>query len=111
ELLGAVDVAAEADAVLGDPERLAVALAAAVRRAALDLVGPGPVAHGEALEAAGVGEYRVVPAHELVEAAEARDPLVAGLQEQVIGVAQHHVVAEAADLVGREALDGGLCGQ
>ena len=35
------------------------------------------------------------PAHELVQAAEAVDQLVAGVEEQVEGVAEHHVVAEA----------------
>ena len=72
ELLGAVEVGAEAHAVLLDGEDPAVALGRR-RRAALDLVGDGAVAHREDLEAARVGDDRLVPAHEPVQAAEARD--------------------------------------
>jgi cyanate lyase len=100
-------VAAKADALLGDAERLAVAVAA-VRGAALDLVGHRPVAHREHLEAARVGDDRVLPAHEVVQPAEPLDPLVPRVEEQVIGVAQHHVVAEVAHLGRREAADRGL---
>ena len=81
---------------------------AAVRRAALDLVGHRAVAHREDLEAAGVGDDRPAPAHELVQAAEARDALVAGVEEEVEGVAEHDVVAEGGDLGRQHALDRGL---
>ena len=108
EVLGAVEVGAEAHALLLDRHDRAVALAG---RAALDLVGDAAVAHREDLEAAGVGDDRPVPAHELVQAAEAGDELVAGVEEQVEGVAQHHVVAQGGDLAGLEALDRGLGGE
>ena len=45
------------------------------------------------------------PAHELVQAAEPGDQLVAGVEEQVERVAEHHVVAERGDLGGQQALD------
>ena len=47
------------------------------------------------LEAAGVGEDRMRPADESVQAAERRDPLRARPQHQVIGVAEHDVGAGA----------------
>ena len=78
---------------------------AAVRRAALDLVGDGAVAHREDLKAARVGDDRPVPAHELVQAAEARDALVAGVEEEVEGVAEDDVVAEGRDLGRQHPLD------
>ena len=103
-LLRAVEVGAEAHAVLLDREDAALALAAR-RRAALDLVGHRAVAHREDLEAAGVGHDRLPPAHELVQAAEALDPLVAGVEEEVERVAQHHVVAQRGHLGREQALD------
>ena len=81
------------------------------RAAALDLVGHRAVAHAEHLEPAGVGDDRPVPAHEGVQPAEARDQLVARIEEQVERVPQHHVVAERRDLGGEQALDGRLRGQ
>ena len=104
EALRAVDVGAKAHALLLDREDAARAVGAA-RRAALDLVGDGAVAHREDLEAARVGDDRPLPAHELVQPAEARDELVAGLEEQVERVAEDHVVAERGDLARLEALD------
>ncbi len=68
--LGAVDVRLEGGALLGD---------LADRGEAHDL------------EAARVGEDRAAPAHEGVQAAEARDALGAGPQHQVVGVAEHDV--------------------
>jgi serine/threonine-protein kinase len=109
ELLGAVEVGAEAHALLGDREDRAGALA--VRLAALDLVGDRAVAHREDLEAAGVGDDRPLPAHELVEAAELADQLVPGREEEVERVAEHHVVAELGGLGDLERLDHGLGGQ
>ena len=104
EALGAVEVGAEAHAALLDGERSRPG-AAAVRRAALDLVGDGAVAHREDLKAARVGDDRPAPAHEVVQAAEARDALVAGVEEQVEGVAEDDVVAERRDLGRQHPLD------
>src|SRR5688572_31617350 len=64
------------------------------------------VAHREDLVAARVRDDRPAPAHELVKPAHLRDQLVARLDEQVEGVAEHHVVAELGDLAGVERLDG-----
>ena len=98
ELGRAVEVGAEAHALLLDREDRARALAGELRGAALDLVGHGPVAHGEDLEAAGVGDDRPVPALEAVQPAELLDQLVAGREEQVERVPEHHVEAELAGL-------------
>jgi hypothetical protein len=75
--------------------------------AALDLVGHRPVAHREDLEAARVGDDRPRPRHELVQPPEPADQLVAGLDEEVKGVAEHHVEAELGDLGRQHALDRG----
>jgi len=50
-----------------------------------------PVDFGEAedLKAAGVGQHRAIPAHELMQAAHVPDEIVAGAQIQVIGIRQH----------------------
>jgi hypothetical protein len=104
EALRAVDVGAEADAVLLDREdRTAPAAAACPPQrgaAALDLVGHRSVPHREDLEAAGVGDDRALPAHEAVQPAEPLDQLAPRAQEQVEGVAEHHLVAERRDLGG-----------
>ena len=107
EALPPVDVRAEAHALLGDRQDAALAVTAA----ALDLLGHRAVAHREHLEAAGVRDDRPPPAHELVEAAEARDQLVAGLEEEVEGVAEHHLVPERLDLGRGERLDRGGRGE
>ena len=73
----AVDVGAEAHALLLDREDRALAARPPARSAALDLVGDRAVAHREHLEPARVGDDRPVPAHEPVQAAVARDQLVA----------------------------------
>ncbi len=80
----AVDVAAERDAVLVDDPQ---------------------VAERDHLEPARVGQDRPVPAHEPVQAAELRDPFVAGPQVEVVGVRQDDRGADLADVVGREGLD------
>ena len=66
--------------------------------AALDLVGDAAVGEREDLEAAGVGDQRPLPAHEPVQPAGGGDPLRPGRDEQVVGVAEHHLVAELGDL-------------
>ena len=77
----------------------------------LDLVGDRAVAHREHLEAARVGDHGLVPAHEVVHAAEALDQLRAGREEQVERVREHHVVAEVAGLGDLERLDHRLGGE
>src|ERR1051326_4836065 len=57
---------------------------------------PWPI--GNTRKPAGVRDDRPPPGHELVQPAELRDPLVAGADEEVEGVAEHHVVAELCDL-------------
>src|SRR3954453_16369477 len=91
ELLGPVDVGAEPHALLRDLEDAALAL---VRAAALDLFGHRSVAHAENLEAAGVGDDRPPPRHELVQATELGDQLVPWLDEKVEGVAEHNLEAK-----------------
>ena len=66
------------------------------------------VAERDDLEAARVGEDRPVPAHEAVEAAEPRDPLVARTQVEVVGVGQDDRRAGVLEVVGVEGLDGGV---
>ncbi len=62
---------------------------------------------GHHLEAAGIGEDRPVPLHETMQAAEAGHPLGTGAQHQMVGVAQHDVGAELADLARIHRLHGG----
>ena len=107
EPLGAVEVRAEPHAVLLDRQHAALALAAE-GDPPLDLVSHGSVAHAEDLEAARVGDDRRVPAHEPMQPAEVLDQLLAGLEHQVEGVAEDHLVAEGGDLGGLQALDRGL---
>jgi hypothetical protein len=108
----AVEVGAEGDALLRDLQDRAGPLAAGgLRGAALDLVGHRPVTHGEDLEAARVGDHRALPGHEAVQPAEVADQLVAGSQEEVERVAEHHVVAELGGLAHLERLDDRLGGQ
>ena len=97
EQLGAVAVGAEVHPLLLDRDHRA--LLAALAAAALDLVGDAAVGQREDLEAAGVGDQRPLPAHEAVQAAGSGDPLRARRDEQVVGVAQHHLVAELGHLV------------
>ena len=57
------------------------------------------------LIATGVGENRVRPAHEGVQAAEPGDPLDAGAEHQVVGIGEHHARAGRRHHVRRERLD------
>jgi hypothetical protein len=61
----------------------------------------------EHLEAAGVGEDRPVPLHELVQSAELAHEVVAGTQMQVIRVGEDHLRVHRAQVVGVERLDRG----
>ena len=104
EPLTPVEVRAEADALLLDRQDRAIA-ALATATATLDLVGDAAMAHREDLKAAGVGDDRPLPAHELVQAPELLNQVGAGGQEKVEGVAQDHLVAELRHLVGLDGLD------
>ena len=64
------------------------------------------VAQREDLEAARVGQDRAVPAGERVQPAELLDHVLARAEVEVVGVAEDHVRAERAHLVGMERLDG-----
>ncbi len=101
EALAPVEVGAEAHALLLDRDDHRLAAVAA----ALDLLGHRAVSHREDLVAAGVGDDRPPPAHELVQAAHLLDQLGLGLDEEVEGVAEHHVVAELGHLGGVQRLD------
>jgi hypothetical protein len=96
EALAAVDVGAEAHSLLVDREHAALALPAPT----LDLLGHRTVAHRKDLETARIRDDRTPPAHELVQAAHALHPLVSRLDEEVEGVAQHHLVAQVGHLGG-----------
>ena len=83
---GAVEVRAEGDALLRD---------LAQRR------------QRHHLEAAGIGEDRIRPAHERVQPAERGDPLGGRPQHQVIGIAEQNLGAGGAHVVMMHALDRG----
>ncbi len=106
---GAVAVGAEADALLLDRDHRA--LVAALAAAALDLVGDAAVGEREDLEAAGVGDQRPLPAHEAVQATGRGDPLRPRRDEEVVGVAEDHLVAELGHLVRFEPTHRSLCRQ
>ena len=61
----------------------------------------------EHLKAAGVGEDRPVPLHELVQAAQLANQLVAGPEVQVIGVGEDHLRVHRVQIVGVERLHRG----
>jgi len=61
------------------------------------------IAHRDDLEAAGVGENRPVPGHEAVQAAEARDQLVARAQVQVVRVGEDDARSDLAQVRGSSA--------
>ena len=100
EALAPVRVGAEAHALLLDRDHHRLALVAA----ALDLLGHRAVAHREHLVAARVRDDRPPPPHELVQPAHLADQLVPRLDEQVEGVAEHHVVAQLGHLARVERL-------
>ncbi len=84
QVLAAVEMRAEPDAVLGHhPLR----------------------AEAEGLEPSAVGEDRAVPADEAVQPAQPGDQAVAGPEPQVIGVAEDDLGADLAQVPGRHALD------
>jgi hypothetical protein len=107
EARAAVGVGAEAHALLIDRQDAAIARTAAT----LDLVGHRAVTHREHLEAPRVRDDRPPPAHELVQPAHARDVFVPGPDEEVEGVAEHHLVAERRHLRRVQRLDRRARGQ
>ena len=82
-MLGPVEVAAEFDAFLGQ------------------LVEVGQAHH---LVAAAVGQDRAIPVHEFMQSAEPGDPLRAGAQHQVVGVAEDDVRTRCTDAFRLHAL-------
>ncbi len=58
------------------------------------------------LEAAGIGQDRPRPIHELMQAAQRRDPLGTWPKHQMIGVGEHNVGAEVFDRLRMHRLDG-----
>ena len=60
------------------------------------------------LKATRVSQDRVRPLHEVMQPAKTRYALGTGAQHQVIGVAQHHIGAKRAHLIGVHGLDGRL---
>jgi hypothetical protein len=102
EALRAVDVGAEADAVLLDAEDRAEPLLRAARP--LISSATGPVPHREDLEAARVGDHGSVPAHEAAHPAEALDQLGPRREEEVERVRENHLEAELRGLGDLERL-------
>ena len=71
-----------------------------------DLTQP---AQAEDLKTAGIGEKRVGPGHEAMQSAELPDQLVAGAEEQVVGVGENDRRAEfLGEVALGESFDGGL---
>ena len=62
----------------------------------------------ENLKASGIGEDRAVPAHESMQTAQFDAMSSCPGRGQVIGVAEEDLDADRAQLLGRQALDGGL---
>ena len=59
------------------------------------------------LIAAGIGEDRLLPMHEAMEAAEIGDALGAGAEHQVIGVGKEDIGAGRSHVLGKHGLDRG----
>ena len=97
EPLTAVDIGAEPHAVLVD--RQDPALLFSPPPSALDLVSHRAVAHREHLKAAGVGDDRPGPAHQLVQTPQLLHQLGPRRQHQVERIGQYQLVAEARHLL------------
>ena len=78
--------------------------------AELDALLPEPpeLREAEDLEAAGVGQDRPVPGHEAMEPAHLAHQLMAGAQEEMVGVGQHDLGARGEEVRGGQALDRAL---
>ena len=73
------------------------------------LVGDGAeLRERENLEAAAVGQDRLVPVHELVETTRGTDDLATRAEIQVVGIAEQDLGAGIGDLLRGEPLDRGL---
>lgn len=59
----------------------------------------------EDLKAARVGEHRIMPLHEFVQATHIPHQLIAGTQVEMIGVAEHERGMDVFQMFGREGLD------
>src|SRR4051794_3193128 len=71
-----------------------------------DLTQP---AQAEDLKTAGISEKRIRPGHEAMQSAELPDQLVAGAEEQVVGIGENDGRAELLREVALgESFDGGL---
>jgi hypothetical protein len=66
------------------------------------------VIEAEDLEAAAVGEDRVLPPHEVVWPSEGRHQVRPRPEHQMIGVGQDHLGAQTLHFLGRQRLYGGL---
>jgi len=76
------------------------------RTKAYPLLGDAAQAlQAEHLEAAGIGEDRVLPVHETVQPAMRGDDGGAGTQHEVEGVAQNDLGPQSLELLGRHCLD------
>ena len=72
------------------------------------LVHLPPRGQAEHLIAAAVGQDRLLPADELMEAAETADALGAGPQIEMIGVGENDLRAQVVEIAMRHRLDGAL---
>ncbi len=72
------------------------------------LGNPGEFGQRENLKAAAVGQNRMVPVHEAVQAAEMVDHLASGPQIEMIRVAQNNLSPDRFQLLGGHGLDRGL---
>src|SRR5947208_13981976 len=61
-------------------------------------------AEAEYLISAAIRQYRPVPSHESMQAAEPRDRFITRTQEQVIGIAEKNLNVELAELFGHHRL-------
>ena len=95
----------DAHVLLGRPVDLAAVVDGLERDPVVgELHGVGEAEH---LEAAGVGEHGAVVVHEAVDAPGLGHQLRAGAHGQVVGVREHHLAAELAQLVGGDPLHRG----
>ena len=63
----------------------------------------------EHLESAGIGEDRLIPAHEFVQPARLFDQILAGADMQVIGIGEDDLRTDFIQFARGHALDGRLC--
>ena len=90
---------------LGRPAHLRAVVDGAEREALV--VELQRVGQAEHLEPARVGEHGAVVVHETMHAARFRNHIGTGAQRQVVGVGQHHLAAQVAQLARGDALHRG----